>query len=130
MFLDGEDQDSFSEQDDLYFRLRPVTALDFSMAIKKLKASVDDSGKEIMKVLPIMVMLMLSCFLSCSISYPCSCACVWLSIILSLILMRRPIFFLECFALMCVSCVVLNSVVSHSTTLCVLEMYHQDSKEV
>jgi hypothetical protein len=27
-----------------------VAALDFTMAIKKLKASVDDSGKEIMKV--------------------------------------------------------------------------------
>jgi hypothetical protein len=50
LLVDGEDQESFLEQDDLYFRLRPVTALDFSMAIKKLKASVDDSGKEIMKV--------------------------------------------------------------------------------
>ena len=45
-----DEQDSFSEQDDLYFRLRPVTSQDFAMAIKKLKASVDDSGKEIMKV--------------------------------------------------------------------------------
>lgn len=63
--VDGEDQDSFSEQDDLYFRLRPVTALDFSMAIKKLKASVDDSGKEIMKVLfyiPILVLMIIFVF--------------------------------------------------------------------
>ena len=36
--------------DDESFFLRPVTALDFTMAIKKLKASVDDNGKEIMKV--------------------------------------------------------------------------------
>jgi hypothetical protein len=53
----------------LYFRLRPVTALDFSMAIKKLKASVDDSGKEIMKVLSfillVVIMLMLMFIFMC-----------------------------------------------------------------
>ena len=68
--LDVEEQEP-SEQDDLYFRLRPVTSQDFAMAIKKLKASVDDSGKEIMKVRSVMFTFMLmfkmlsfSCWLS------------------------------------------------------------------
>ena len=56
--LDVEEQEP-SEQDDLYFRLRPVTSQDFAMAIKKLKASVDDSGKEIMKVRSVMFTFML-----------------------------------------------------------------------
>ena len=59
------EQELSSEQDDLYFRLRPVTSQDFAMAIKKLKASVDDSGKEIMKVRSAMLMLMLTYMLLC-----------------------------------------------------------------
>lgn len=38
------------EEDDPLSPLRPVNALDFKLAIKKLKASVDDSGKELQKV--------------------------------------------------------------------------------
>ena len=38
------------EDADRWFHLRPVTASDFTQAIKKLKASVDDNGKELMKV--------------------------------------------------------------------------------
>ena len=44
--------DSMDEEEDAdrWFHLRPVTASDFTQAIKKLKASVDDNGKELMKV--------------------------------------------------------------------------------
>ena len=45
--VSGEEDDTAEDES---FYLRPVAAMDFTMAIKKLKASVDDSGKEIMKV--------------------------------------------------------------------------------
>ena len=45
--VSGEEDDTAEDE---AFYLRPVAAMDFTMAIKKLKASVDDSGKEIMKV--------------------------------------------------------------------------------
>ena len=47
--LDSSDEDEDEDADRL-FHLRPVTSADFSQAIKKLKASVDDNGKELMKV--------------------------------------------------------------------------------
>ena len=53
----GSEQDSSDDEDededdnaDRLFHLRPVTSADFTQAIKKLKASVDDNGKELMKV--------------------------------------------------------------------------------
>ena len=46
----SDDDDDEDEDADRLFHLRPVTSADFTQAIKKLKASVDDNGKELMKV--------------------------------------------------------------------------------